>query len=144
MINFYIEKSNMTNIKSFVFDTSFLISLLYESDINHQTAYEKIEKLEIGENKFFVSELIYIEAITVINYKMWYTWVEKIDSFFEWIQIEFISSQLSEYIRFFKNLKSNLSIADISVVYDSMKYNFELLNFDKWINKTLREIKKNK
>ena len=58
-------------MKSYIFDTSFLVSLLDIDDVNHSLAIELISDLEIGRysNKFFINDVVLNETYTVLNYK---------------------------------------------------------------------------
>ncbi len=120
-------------MKSYIFDTSFLISLLDIDDINHKKALEIISNLEIWNyvNKFFINDIILNETYTVLNYKKWFEFLEKLEIFFDQIEIIYISWNNEEYISFFKLIKWKVSVADSSVLYDSLKYNQEMLTFDK-------------
>ncbi len=120
-------------MKSYIFDTSFLISLLDIDDINHKKALEIISDLEIWNytNKFFINDIILNETYTVLNYKKWFKFLEKLDSFFEQIELIYLSWNNEEYIWFFKLVEWKVSVADSSVLYDSLKYNLEMFTFDK-------------
>jgi len=61
-----MEKNNMT---SYIFDTSFLISLVDINDINHAQSVEIMKDLTVDESRFFINDLIYSETITVLTYK---------------------------------------------------------------------------
>ena len=58
-------------MKSYIFDTSFLVSLLDIDDVNHSLAIELISDLEIGRysDKFFINDVVLNETYTVLNYK---------------------------------------------------------------------------
>jgi len=120
-------------MKSYIFDTSFLISLLDIDDINHKKALEIISDLEIWNyaNKFFINDIILNETYTVLNYKKWFEFLEKLEAFFDQIEIIYLSWNNEEYISFFKLIEWKVSVADSSVLYDSFKYNQEMLTFDK-------------
>ncbi len=53
----------------YIFDTSFLIALLYDDDYLHQKAINELNEIDL-ENTFFVSEVVYFETITVLTYKL--------------------------------------------------------------------------
>lgn len=118
---------------SYIFDTSFLISLLDIDDINHIKAIELISELEIWnyKNKFFINDIILNETYTVLNYKKWFEFLKKLEDFFDWIEIIYLSWNNEEYISYFKMIKWKVSVADSSVLYDSYKYNLKMLTFDK-------------
>lgn len=120
-------------MKSYIFDTSFLISLLDIDDINHKKALEIISALEIWNyaNKFFINDIILNETYTVLNYKKWFEFLEKFEAFFDQIEVIYLSWNNEEYISFFKLILWKVSVADSSVLYDSFKYNQEMLTFDK-------------
>mgnify|MGYP002641655906 CR=1 FL=1 len=120
-------------MKSYIFDTSFLISLLDIDDKNHKKALEIISDLEIWNyaNKFFISDIILNETYTVLNYKKWFDFLEKLEIFFDQIEVIYLSWNNEEYISFFKLISWKVSVADSSVLYDSLKYNQEMLTFDK-------------
>jgi len=54
---------------SYIFDTSFLISLVDINDINHAQSVEIMKDLTVDESRFFINDLIYSETITVLTYK---------------------------------------------------------------------------
>jgi hypothetical protein len=66
-----------------------------------------------------------------LNYKKWFEFLKKLETFFDKIEIIYLSWNNEEYISFFKLIKWKLSVADSSVLYDSFKYNLEMLTFDK-------------
>jgi len=138
MTKFYIEKNNMT---SYIFDTSFLISLLDNDDINHAKAIEILKDLVVEESRFFINNLIYSETITVLTYKKWCNELDIIERFLNKIRINFINSNISDYVNLFKSLRKKVSVADISVIYDSIKYNSIPLCFDKEIIKIIKQMK---
>ena len=120
-------------MKSYIFDTSFLISLLDIDDINHKKALEIISDLEVWNyaNKFFINDIILNETYTVLNYKKWFEFLEKLEIFFDQIEVIYLSWNNEEYISFFKLIEWKVSVADASVLYDSFKYNQKMLTFDK-------------
>ncbi|NDK08444.1 PIN domain-containing protein [Candidatus Gracilibacteria bacterium] len=123
-------------MKTYIFDTSFLVSLLDIDDINHKIAVESISNLEIGSsNKFYINDIILNETYTTLNYKKGFNFLNLFDKFLEGIEIIYITGNNDEYITFFKMLKSKISVADSSVIYDSFKHNLEILTFDKEIIK---------
>lgn len=123
-------------MKTYIFDTSFLVSLLDIDDINHKLAVESISNLEIwSSNKFYINDIILNETYTILNYKKGFNFLNLFDNFLEWIEIIYISWNNDEYITFFKMIKSKISVADSSVLYDSFKHNLEILTFDKEIIK---------
>lgn len=138
MIKFYMEKNNMT---SYIFDTSFLISLVDINDINHAQSVEIMKDLTVDESRFFINDLIYSETITVLTYKKWTDSLDVLESFLNKIRINFVNSNMSDYVNLFKSLRKKVSIADISVVYDSIKYNTVPLCFDKEIMKIIKQVR---
>jgi len=120
-------------MKSYISNTSFLISLLDIDDINHKKSLDIISNLEIWNNynKFFINEIILNETYTVLNYKKWFNFLEKLESFLDEIEVIYLSWNNDEYISFFKMISWKVSVADCGVLYDSFKYNFKMLTFDK-------------
>ena len=120
-------------MKSYIFDTSFLISLLDIDDINHEKALEIVSDLEIWNftNKFFINDIILNETYTVLNYKKWFKFLEKFETFLEQIEVIYLSGNNEEYLSFFKMILWKVSVPDSSVLYDSLKHNLEILSFDK-------------
>lgn len=120
-------------MKSYIFDTSFLISLLDIDDINHSKTLDIISDLEIGNNtsKFFINDIILNETYTVLNYRKWFEFLAKFDDFLEQIEVIYLSWNNEEYISFFKMISWRVSVPDSSVLYDSFKYDFLILSFDK-------------
>ena len=130
-------------MKSYIFDTSFLISLLDIDDINHTKALEIISDLEIWNytNKFFISDIILNETYTVLNYKKWFKFLEKFEDFLDQIEVIYFSWNNEEYLSFFKMILWKISVADSSVLYDSFKYNLDILSFDKEMIKLNKKYK---
>lgn len=118
---------------SYIFDTSFLVSILDIDDINHKKALDIISDLNIWnyENKFFVNDIILNETYTVLNYKKWFKFLKKFDDFLDGVEIVYLSWNNEEYVSYFKMLSWKVSVADSSVLYDSYKYNLQILTFDK-------------
>ncbi|PJA48316.1 MAG: hypothetical protein CO170_03110 [candidate division SR1 bacterium CG_4_9_14_3_um_filter_40_9] len=133
-----MEKNNMT---SYIFDTSFLISLVDINDINHAQSVEIMKDLTVDESRFFINDLIYSETITVLTYKKGTDSLDVLESFLNKIRINFVNSNMSDYVNLFKSLRKKVSIADISVVYDSIKYNTVPLCFDKEIMKIIKQVR---
>ena len=133
-----MEKNNMT---SYIFDTSFLISLVDINDINHAQSVEIMKDLTVDESRFFINDLIYSETITVLTYKKWTDSLDVLESFLNKIRINFVNSNMSDYVNLFKSFRKKVSIADISVVYDSIKYNTVPLCFDKEIMKIIKQVR---
>lgn len=123
----------INNMKTYIFDTSFLISLMDIDDINHKKSLDIVSDIEIwnNKNKFYINDIILNETYTVLNYKKWFDFLEKFDSFLEEIQTIYLSWNNDEYISFFKLNKWIVSVADSSVVFDVFKYNLSILTFDK-------------
>jgi hypothetical protein len=78
-----------------------------------------------------VNDIILNETYTVLNYKKWFEFLEKLEVFFDQIEVIYLSWNNEEYISFFKLIEWKVSVADSSVLYDSFKYNQEMLTFDK-------------
>jgi hypothetical protein len=94
---------------------------------------EIISDLEIWnyKNKFFINDIILNETYTVFNYKKWFEFLEKLEAFFDQIELIYLSWNNEEYISFFKMILWKVSVADSSVLYDSFKHNLKILTFDK-------------
>lgn len=120
-------------MKSYIFDTSFLISLLDIDDMNHAKALEIISDIDIWNNmnKFFINDIILNETFTVLNYKKWFVFLEKFEAFLEQIEVIYLSWNNEEYLSFFKMILGKVSVPDSSVLYDGMKHDLEILSFDK-------------
>jgi predicted nucleic acid-binding protein len=131
MTRFFTPKT----MRSFIFDTSFLVSLLDINDSNHVKAIEAISGLEIWKlyTRFYVNDTIINETLTVLNYKLWFPFIEKFEQLLNGLEVIYISGNNEEYISFFKSLIWKVSVADTSVIYDSLKHNLDILCFDKQI-----------
>ena len=114
----------------YIFDSSFLISLYLSEDTNHEKALKIFS--ELNENSvFYINEIVYIELLTVITYKKWFKYVKEIKAIINDLNTIIINSWNLEYINYFEYLWKKISIADCSVLYDSIKYNCFILSFDK-------------
>lgn len=113
----------------YIFDTSFLIALLYDDDYLHEKAIKELNEIDL-ENTFFISEVVYFETITVLTYKLWASAIEKIDSFLNLMQIRYITVSRNEYTQLFKTVNKKLSLEDIATIYDALVWWLTLLSFD--------------
>ena len=114
----------------YIFDTSFLIALLYDDDYLHENAIAQLKKIDLNTNTFFVSEIVYFETITVLTYKLWPDAIKKVDIFMNLIQIRYIATSRNDYIQLFKTVKKKMSLEDIATIYDALVWWLELLTFD--------------
>ncbi len=53
----------------YIFDSSFILSLIMINDVNHAIALEKFDSLS-SDAIFHIGELTYIELLTVTTYKL--------------------------------------------------------------------------
>jgi len=114
----------------YIFDSSFLISLYLKEDSNHEKALKLFSKL--NENSiFYINEIILIELLTVITYKKWFKYVKEMKSIINDLNTIIINSWNSEYINYFEYIWKKISIADCSVLYDAIKFDCDILSFDK-------------
>ena len=112
---------------SYLFDTSYIISLLNIADSNYHAATRDISDLS---GDFFINPTILAESYTVINYKMGFPAIAILEKFIEEMDIKIVWSNDTDHISFFKHLQWRISVADASVLYDSLKYGFQVLTFD--------------
>jgi len=114
----------------YIFDTSFLLSLVLTDDTNHTEAVEVFESMQDG-SVFFINELTYVEILTVATYKS--SSIEKgiIKSILSDLGTTFLNSGNTEYINFFEFLDKKISVADASILYDARRYTLEILTFDR-------------
>jgi hypothetical protein len=87
------------------------------------------------EDIFYINELTYTELLTVFTYKKWFQFVKEIKFFIENSNTIFINSWNFDYIRYFEFLEKKISVVDVSILYDSLKYSCEILTFDEEILK---------
>lgn len=118
----------------YIFDTSFLVALYFLDDSNHEKAIERFS-LFSDEDIFYINELTYTELLTVFTYKKWFQFVKEIKFFIENSNTIFINSWNFDYIRYFEFLEKKISVVDVSILYDSLKYSCEILTFDEEILK---------
>jgi|GEM_PF-906659 len=114
----------------YIFDTSFLLSLVLTDDTNHTEAVEVFESMQDG-SVFFINELTYVEILTVATYKS--SSIEKgiIKSILSDLGTTFLNSGNTEYINFFEFLDKKISVTDASILYDARRYTLEILTFDR-------------
>jgi len=114
----------------YIFDTSFLLSLVLTDDTNHTEAVEVFERMKEG-SVFFINELTYVELLTVATYKAWLIEKDIIKSILSDLGTTFLNSGNTEYINFFEFLDKKISVTDASILYDSQRYSLEILTFDR-------------
>ena len=86
MMRFFIAKF----MSAYIFDTSFLISLIHIDDTNHQRACDMISELDANQDRFFINDLILAETYTVFAYKTHYSMIATFDSFLETLPVQYI------------------------------------------------------
>ena len=116
----------------YIFDSSFLLSLHLLEDVNHEKAVEIFASLP-EDAVFYMNELTYVELLTVMTYKKWFKFVRNMRDFISDSNTFFVNSGNFEYIRYFEALSKKISVVDVSILYDALKYDCEILSFDKEI-----------
>ena len=118
----------------YIFDTSFILSLVISDDINHGEAVRIFSSIP-EDTVFHINEITYIELLTVITYKLWFPTTETIKEMMIDLWTIFLNSGNMEYIKFFEFIGKKISVVDTSIIYDAMRYNLSILTFDKEILK---------
>ncbi len=85
-------------MSSYIFDTSFLISLIHVDDINHEKSCALFGDLDANDHRFFISDLILSETYTVLAYKVDFSSVDILDRLLEKISIQYIGGNSEEYL----------------------------------------------
>lgn len=118
--------------KSYIFDTSFLVSLLYNDDINHFVALEKLQKLWL-DNYFFLNDVILAETITVLTYKhpLHNQSIPLLLQFLDVLHVQQQQTQFRDCLDFYFLLDQQISFQDASLLFDAFRLNAEILTFDK-------------
>lgn len=114
----------------YIFDTSFLIALLYDDDYLHEKAIALLKKIDLNNNLFFINEIVYFETITVLTYKLGPQAIDTVEVFMNLMQIRYIATSRNDYIQLFKTVKKKMSLEDIATIYDALVWWLELLSFD--------------
>lgn len=122
----------------YIFDSSFILSLIMINDVNHAIALEKFDSLS-SDAIFHIGELTYIELLTVTTYKLWVREAKKLQQMIADMGVIFLGSGTTEYVNFFNFMSKKISIIDASIIYDSMRYHLEILSFDKELLKIARQ-----
>ncbi|OIP54119.1 hypothetical protein AUK10_01515 [Candidatus Gracilibacteria bacterium CG2_30_37_12] len=116
----------------YIFDTSFILSLVMIDDVNHKEAVKIFSS--IPENTIFhINEITYIELLTVITYKLGFSSTKTTKEMIMDLGTIFLNSGNMEYIKFFEFIGKKISVVDTSIVYDAMRYDLSILTFDKEI-----------
>ncbi len=119
----------------YIFDSSFILSLILPSDTNHEIAVNQYRKID-EEAIFYMGELTYVETLTVATYKLGIKESKKLQELLEDMGTTFLHSGVMEYVNFYNFLGKKISVTDASIIYDSMRYDLDILSFDKellWI-----------
>lgn len=104
----------------YIFDTSFLIALLYDDDYLHEKAIALLKKIDLNNNLFFINEIVYFETITVLTYKLGPQAIDTVEVFMNLMQIRYIATSRNDYIQLFKTVKKKMSLEDIATIYDAL------------------------
>ena len=76
------------------------------------------------------------EVFTILTYKWWKKFSDNFFKSLRIFNIIYSSTSMEKYITFYSNVEQKISFADISIIYDWIYYNCELISFDKqqkWI-----------
>jgi predicted nucleic acid-binding protein len=114
----------------YIFDTSFLLSLVLTDDTNHAEAVEIFETMK-DNSVFFINELTYVELLTVATYKAGVIEKDIVKSILNDLGTTFLNSGNTEYINFFEFLDKKISVTDASILYDARRYSLTILTFDR-------------
>lgn len=125
----------------YIFDTSFLLSLVIIDDTNHEKAVEIFENVKVG-SSFFINELTYVELLTVTTYKAEIIEKDTVKWILSDLGTTFLNSGNTEYINFFEFLDKKISVTDASILYDARRYSLEILTFDREIIKIAQKLDK--
>ena len=120
----------------YIIDTSFFISLFLEEDINHEEAKNILKEKSILTNDVIMNPFIIEEVFTILTYKWWKKFSDNFFKSLKIFNIIYSSTSMEKYINFYSNVEQKISFADISIIYDWIYYNCELISFDKqqkWI-----------
>lgn len=127
-------------MKKYILDSSFLLSLYISEDINHEEALEIFESLE-EDCIFYMDELWYSELLTVITYKKGFSHAKEMKEILLSLGVFFIHSGTFEYISLFESLEKRVSVVDVSIIYDAIKYESDILSFDKELTKIHKKLR---
>jgi predicted nucleic acid-binding protein len=116
--------------QSYIFDTSFIVSLLRKNDSNHDKALQIAAHLDEQRAELFINEMIYAEVLTVLRVRWLGDTIEIFDKLLTTSQIQMITGNVIDYCDYFKSFESKCSVQDCSVLYDANKYNLTPVTFD--------------
>ena len=115
----------------YIIDTSFFISLFLEEDVNHEEAKKILKEKNILTNDIIMNPFIIEEVFTILTYKWWKKFSDNFFKSLKIFNIIYSSTSMEKYINFYSNVEQKISFADISIIYDWIYYNCELISFDK-------------
>ena len=120
----------------YVFDSSFLSSLFYETDINHEKAIKVFSELPSG-SLFLIPATVYIEMLVGLKRFPWFR-DEKFYQFISSINVEFVfidNKFLRRYERFLNKRIAKLKAIDSTVLFTARENQAGILTFDKKLQK---------
>jgi len=125
-------------MNGYVLDTSFLSAFYNTKDVNHKEALEISKNIDVGnllipiiviaelanfkQNEKF-RRLLLKEAMNIAS------GIPSLDE-----------NDLEEYLPFIENLPNNMTAIDSMILFLSVKYNAQLVSFDKKMMKTAKNI----
>lgn len=121
---------------TYVFDTSFLVALMCEDDTHHALAMQNMLTIW-SNNKFLLSEMVFIETITVLTYKhpLHQRVLSHLLKFLDKTWVQQYTFSFHEYLDFFVLLDKRISFQDASILFDGWSMGAEILSFDEEIIK---------
>lgn len=126
-------------------DSNFWIALMIKNDVHHPKAVKTMDTLE---KEIATTQFIIAEAATVLAYKVG---KRAADSFVDFILnarevhlLDLDKARFNDLSQFFISGKKKLSFVDYSIIYLNKHYGFDVLTFDKQLQKELQKIPKKK
>ena len=128
-------------MNNYILDSSFLLSLYFVEDINHKKAVNIFSELT-SSDIFYINELTYSELLTVSCYKKSFAESQNMKDVIQSLGVFFVNSGTFEYISLFEYLEKRISVVDVSIMHDALKYDCEILSFDKELLNIFNTLKK--
>ena len=120
-------------IIKYALDSSFIISLLVENDVNHEDAKDILKKYKLADTTLIINPFVVEEVSTFLVYKKNKEWLNIFYSLLDNLNIQYNINLIlnNNYRKFFLLINKRISYTDATVILDCIKYRAILISFDK-------------
>ena len=125
-------------MNGYVLDTSFLSAFYNTKDVNHKEALEMSKNIDVG--NLLIPVIVIAELANFKQNEKFRKLLLKEAMSIASVIPSLDENDLEEYLSFIENLPNNMTAIDSMILFLSVKYNAQLVSFDKKMMKIANNI----